>query len=416
MLINLLAAGLAGVAIPLVLDRLGLDPAVSSSVFLTTVTDCRRLLRLPGPRHASSCCSRVLGPEEEGTVRASLTLAAGLLALTTVPAAAFESRQGCSVADQACQATPKVSGGAGVALEPGQSYRLLGANKADATHFQIRLPSASPSDRWVAVSCGHTLNSCEASPGGPTPPTKSASREYVLSLSWQPAFCQTHQTKPECKSEPPDGFEASNLTLHGLWPQDGEYCGVSAARPARRRGRTLDRTARRAAHAREPEGARGGDARNAVALERHEWTRHGTCSGASPDVYFANAVRLVREVDGSPVRDLFAEHVGQEMTVDQIRSAFDSAFGEGTGQHAESSATARERAPHHRGAGLPRRGGLRHDAFQAVARQRPEGARELPVGKGGPGRVRSLNGTGQGLPRPGITPSGHQSPSTWSNV
>ena len=69
------------------------------------------------------------------------------------------------------------------------------------------------------------------------------------------------------------------------------------------------------------------------ALERHEWTRHGTCSGASPDVYFANAVRLVREVDGSPVRDLFAEHVGQDLTVDQIRSAFDSAFGEGTGQH-----------------------------------------------------------------------------------
>ena len=266
-------------------------------------------------------------------MRASLTLAAGLLALTTVPAAAFEARQGCFVADQACQATPKVSGGAGVALEPGQSYRLLGANKADATHFQIRLPSASPSDRWVAVSCGHTLNSCEASPGGPTPPTKSASREYVLSLSWQPAFCQTHQTKPECKSEPSDGFEASNLTLHGLWPQDGEYCGVGPdAKRADAAGRWTDLPAvpltpenRKALEAVMP----GTES----ALERHEWTRHGTCSGASPDVYFANAVRLVREVDGSPVRDLFAEHVGQELTVDQIRSAFDSAFGEGTGQH-----------------------------------------------------------------------------------
>ena len=178
--------------------------------------------------------------------------AAGLLALGTLPAAAFEARQGCFVADQACQATPKVSGGAGVALEPGQSYRLLGANKADATHFQIRLPSASPTDRWVAVSCGHTLNSCEASPGGPTPPTKSASREYVLSLSWQPAFCQTHQTKPECKSEPPDGFEASNLTLHGLWPQDGEYCGVGPdAKRADAAGRWSDLPGR-AAHAREP--------------------------------------------------------------------------------------------------------------------------------------------------------------------
>ena len=77
-------------------------------------------------------------------MRASLTAATGLLLVAT-PAAAFEARQGCFVADQACQATPKVSGGAGVALEPGQSYRLLGANKADATHFQIRLPSETPS-------------------------------------------------------------------------------------------------------------------------------------------------------------------------------------------------------------------------------------------------------------------------------
>lgn len=39
MLINLIAAGLAGIAIPLVIDRFGSDPAVSSGVFLTTVTD-----------------------------------------------------------------------------------------------------------------------------------------------------------------------------------------------------------------------------------------------------------------------------------------------------------------------------------------------------------------------------------------
>ena len=39
MVCNLLAAGIAGVAIPLVLDRLGFDPAIASSVFVTTVTD-----------------------------------------------------------------------------------------------------------------------------------------------------------------------------------------------------------------------------------------------------------------------------------------------------------------------------------------------------------------------------------------
>ncbi len=39
MIINMLAAALAGIVIPLVLDRIGADPAVSSAVFVTTVTD-----------------------------------------------------------------------------------------------------------------------------------------------------------------------------------------------------------------------------------------------------------------------------------------------------------------------------------------------------------------------------------------
>ncbi len=39
MIINLLAAGLAGILVPIGLQRAGADPAVSSSVFVTTVTD-----------------------------------------------------------------------------------------------------------------------------------------------------------------------------------------------------------------------------------------------------------------------------------------------------------------------------------------------------------------------------------------
>jgi magnesium transporter len=39
MLINLVVAGFAGTVIPLALDRTGIDPAVASTVFLTTVTD-----------------------------------------------------------------------------------------------------------------------------------------------------------------------------------------------------------------------------------------------------------------------------------------------------------------------------------------------------------------------------------------
>jgi magnesium transporter len=40
MIVNLLAAALAGILIPLTLDRLKLDPAPASGVFVTMVTDC----------------------------------------------------------------------------------------------------------------------------------------------------------------------------------------------------------------------------------------------------------------------------------------------------------------------------------------------------------------------------------------
>lgn len=40
MLINLFAAGLAGAAIPVIMKKMGFDPAQSSSIILTTITDC----------------------------------------------------------------------------------------------------------------------------------------------------------------------------------------------------------------------------------------------------------------------------------------------------------------------------------------------------------------------------------------
>lgn len=39
MIVNMVVAGLAGASIPLLLDKAGIDPAIASSVFLTTITD-----------------------------------------------------------------------------------------------------------------------------------------------------------------------------------------------------------------------------------------------------------------------------------------------------------------------------------------------------------------------------------------
>jgi magnesium transporter len=39
MVVNMLSAALSGILIPILLDKFGIDPAVASSVFVTTVTD-----------------------------------------------------------------------------------------------------------------------------------------------------------------------------------------------------------------------------------------------------------------------------------------------------------------------------------------------------------------------------------------
>lgn len=48
MLVNLTIAALAGVSIPVLLDKAGVDPAVASGVFLTTLTDCIGFLAFLG--------------------------------------------------------------------------------------------------------------------------------------------------------------------------------------------------------------------------------------------------------------------------------------------------------------------------------------------------------------------------------
>lgn len=53
MLINIIIAGLAGVLVPLALERAGADPAVASSVFLTTITDSMGFLLFLGLATAS---------------------------------------------------------------------------------------------------------------------------------------------------------------------------------------------------------------------------------------------------------------------------------------------------------------------------------------------------------------------------
>ncbi|MEA2112160.1 MAG: ribonuclease T2 [Campylobacterota bacterium] len=145
------------------------------------------------------------------------------------------------------------------------------------------------------------------------------STNNLLAISWQNAFCETHQKKRECRNIKATDFSASHFTLHGLWPQprDNTYCKKSKkvwlekplytellhVMPAAKSG-----------------------------LHQHEWKKHGTCYNSSQEQYFKDSILLLKQINNSAVRDFFAKNIGKTVTAKQVRLAFDRAFGQGSGR------------------------------------------------------------------------------------
>jgi len=165
----------------------------------------------------------------------------------------------------------------------------------------------------------------------PTTSSKASDQFLILAASWQPAFCEGAAGKPECRQQSSTRFDANHFSLHGLWPT-GEYCGVSS------KLEQLDRDGRWSAL---PPVELPADLRKGLdqmmpgtrsQLERHEWIKHGTCFGTDEASFYGAATQLLAALNASKVRDLFADNIGKTLTRDQIREAFDDAFGTGAGQ------------------------------------------------------------------------------------
>lgn len=261
------------------------------------------------------------------------------LLLLTLPARAEVPLTGTFRATDTCPAFQSISretNPGSITVRPGTTYPLVAANKDDATHLLLEIPDAVPARRWVSIDCG-TRSDQRAEITEPTSPSASQTyrgTQYILAVNWQPAFCETAPSKPECRSQRANSFEATNFTLHGLWPQprDNEYCDVSGAdRMASESGRwrdiaPLDLTLalRRDLDEVMP-GSQSG-------LDRHEWIKHGTCYGTDVRTYYADALDLMLALNTSAVAELFADNIGKRITTAQIRGAFDAAFGLGSGE------------------------------------------------------------------------------------
>jgi len=262
------------------------------------------------------------------------------LLLLPLPAHAAVPLTGYFTATKTCPAFQSISretNPGDITTRPGTAYDLVAGNKAQPTHLWIVIPGAQPDRRWVSVDCGTRSTDAEGRVDEPTqsaPPPTYRGTQYILAINWQPAFCELSPRKTECRNQRATSFEASNFTLHGLWPQprSNEYCNVPAGeRYASEDGRWRDLplldlplSVRRDLDEVMP-GSQSG-------LDRHEWTKHGTCYGTDARQYYADALDLMLALNTSEVAELFASHIGKRITLAQIRTAFDNAFGPGAGE------------------------------------------------------------------------------------
>ena len=266
-----------------------------------------------------------------------------LLCLWPLTASA-EPFSGSLIAERACPAgisTRHPENPGKIHLVPGETYPVVGRNRADPSHYQLRIELAQPKERWVEVTCGRLapVSPPEVS-GAPqarasTPP-RAASMEgqFVLAATWQPAFCELRRHRPECRRQTLDRPDARQFSLHGLWPQPigRAYCGVGRAqREASEAGdwkrlEVPDLTPdTRAALASGMPGAMSD-------LDRHQWTKHGTCYGTDAETYFRQSLALLDQLNGSAVRQLFESSIGRRLRAEEVRVAVDRAFGPGAGE------------------------------------------------------------------------------------
>jgi len=239
----------------------------------------------------------------------------------------------------------------GIKLDIGKEYRILQENKGQ---LLILVEGERVAQRWVDEVCfsdkkeekkpveekrratlSSILVSLDKKKSATKPLSKSSSKQNLLAISWQNAFCQTHQYKKECKNMSAKDFGAFNFVLHGLWPQprNNQYCNVDKKQVGMDKNKQWHRLNRldltsdvRSNLAKLMPGYAGN-------LHKHEWIKHGTCYGTNASDYYRDAMTLLTQVNDSKVQQFFKQNIGKTIRLEEVRKVFDKAFGNGAGKH-----------------------------------------------------------------------------------
>ena len=238
------------------------------------------------------------------------------------------------------QSKRKKTNPGGLRTKPGEHFAVIELLSQDAsvTWVRVKTSVSFQPDRWVSVQCGELLNvefrsarsgqeldniSCQVA---------NQFDSHVLAVSWQPAFCELQGgDKKECLTLNQRRFDASHFTLHGLWPNRKScgrgygYCGDVKQKPLNFCGYPALRLE---PAVRESLGIVMPSAKAGTCLQRHEWWKHGSCSGLTANAYFSLSLGLLKQINQSTfVSDFMVSNIGQRVTRKAFNEAFDQSFG-----------------------------------------------------------------------------------------
>ncbi len=248
-----------------------------------------------------------------------------LVIFLLIPVTLLAKDFGQFTAGSNCIAKKRIKDKRGVTLTEGQRYKIVSINKKGGDYYYVQVGSQK---KWVNKFCG---NSGSKKTSQKSTKKKDCLKNYkgiVLAISWQPAFCEKYKYKRECKNPCGTCFEAKNFTLHGLWPDNVEYCCVSKKNEdldERRKWHLLPELKLTSRTYNELKKVMPGALSN---LHRHEWIKHGTCFGNAEE-YYITSIELLEKVNNSTFRDAFITFIGKTSNADEIRALFDDTFGRG---------------------------------------------------------------------------------------
>lgn len=142
-------------------------------------------------------------------------------------------------------------------------------------------PGEAPADArgCAGDGCAQTVDRPAPAPSSPRADvaSRSAFDYWILALSWSPEYCASPAARPGSRQ----CAQPREFIVHGLWPQyergHPEFCDA--------RGRISEQVADGLAELVPDRG-----------LVFHQWKKHGSCSGLTPEAYFATLERAGRSI------------------------------------------------------------------------------------------------------------------------